>query len=1142
MRRLLILTWLVCATTIAGPFAREAAAAADHDFFERRIRPILVKHCYECHSATSKKLGGNLRLDTRAGWRTGGDNGPAIVAGEPKKSLLFTAVRYDDDSLQMPPAGKLPQAAIDDLERWIKDGAADPRVEDTAVATKKQPDWSETLAARRSWWSLQPVRKPDVPPAVDRAANEPPASLHPIDRFIAAGLSKQSLEPAPPADPRTLYRRLSLVVTGLPPKPEEVDDFVRRGHDGVSYAALVDRLLASPHFGERWARHWMDVVRFSETHGNEWNYEVPYAWRYRDYLIRAFNADVPYDRFVQEHIAGDLLTDPRVNHAEQFNESVIGTAFYRFGEVNHDDCIGLRQIGYDLADNQLDTLTKAFQATTVACARCHDHKIDAVSTRDYHALLGVLRSSRSVMHTIDLPEANGRTIARLQELKKQIRPLLADAWTRDTADIGRYMRAAAAAHLKRPDAAQLGKGLNAERLARWQKVLNEKSTPDDPFAPWRSFVSDADDPSSFSANWDAFKNNFYKESKERFAAQQNATIWAEFRGSDIFGWQARGQGIGRFRSGDLESYGAKAGRYPTGGNEFVVAPSGDVLIAAILPAGFFTHTVSDKLNGTLHSPPLPATGKYISLEVVGRRSAAVRLVSNNCQLNYKNYRALTSDEPTWVTFSMPDDRATLGTYVELMTMLDNPKFPDQLSALGGDKANYRLPWDEAAGDKRSYFGVTRVLIHDDPKPPGPTFDNTSELLYHSPKSLDDLADAYGKIILRASSLWRDGIGFSHSPAWLDAFLRRGLLSNSAQELSEVAKLVDEYRRIEADLQTPRITPGLGDFGSGFDQPIFVRGDWQRPGPKVARGYLEVLGADEFRIDAGSGRLELAHRIGSDDNPLTARVMVNRTWHHMFGAGLVRTVDDFGRIGELPSHPALLDYLAARFVEEGWSVKKLIRFIATSQTFRAAAAPSTAAVEVDPENRLLSHYPARRLEAEGIRDALLAASGRLDRSMYGPSVQPYRETANNDRRLFPGPLDGAGRRSIYIKFNLMESAKFLSAFNIPGGKVAQGRRDVSQVPAQALALLNDPLVAQQAGVWAEHLVKNAGDTRDARIARMFLTAYGRPPRRAEQVEFAALIMELAKQHGVAEKQVLTSVPVWRDAAHALFTTEEFIYIP
>ena len=282
----------------------------------------------------------------------------------------------------MPPKGKLPAAAIADLEEWVKLGAPDPR-DDRAAVVATPTSWEEVLASRRDWWSLQPVKKPAVPTPKNAAW-----SADPVDRFILAALEAKGLAPAEPADASDAGSPASLVLTGLPPShvpsvtPSGRDGETERRRDGErQYEAFVDDCSHSPHFGERWARHWMDVVRFTETHGNEWNYEVHHAWRYRDYLIRAFNADVPYDQFVREHIAGDLLPQPRWNEAERFNESVIGTAFYRFGEVNHDDCIGLRQIGYDLLDNQIDTLTKAFQATTVACARCHDHKLDAVSTQ-----------------------------------------------------------------------------------------------------------------------------------------------------------------------------------------------------------------------------------------------------------------------------------------------------------------------------------------------------------------------------------------------------------------------------------------------------------------------------------------------------------------------------------------------------------------------------------------------------------------------------------------------------------------------------------------------------------------------------------------------------------------------------------------
>ena len=390
----LIALLLACRFTVASepPVNRQGI-----EFFEKRIRPVLVQSCYQCHSGETVEPKAGLRLDSREGLLRGGESGASIIPGKPTDSLLVDALRYQ--SLEMPPKNQLPNEVIADFVKWIAMGAPDPR--DRADSPRDQDAWQTILAARRDWWSIREVVEPSVPTAGSGWAHSD------IDRFIANKLSSAGLRPAPPAAAETLVRRLSLVLTGLPPSWEEVERFRRRHSDDPqsAYVGLVDRLLASPQLGQRWARHWMDVVRFSETHGNEWNYEVHHAWRYRDYLIRAFNSDLPYDRFVREHIAGDLIP-PRWNEAEQINESPIGTSFYRFGEVNHDDCVGLPSIGYDILDNQIDTLSKAFQATTIACARCHHHKIDAVSMHDYYALLGILKSSRLTAHTIDAESVN----------------------------------------------------------------------------------------------------------------------------------------------------------------------------------------------------------------------------------------------------------------------------------------------------------------------------------------------------------------------------------------------------------------------------------------------------------------------------------------------------------------------------------------------------------------------------------------------------------------------------------------------------------------------------------------------------------------------------------------------------------------
>lgn len=1104
------------------------------EFFEKKIRPVLVEHCQPCHAADARKLGGSLLLDHRDGIRAGGDSGAAIEPGKPEDSLLIKAIRYTDESLKMPPKGKLPEGVIADFEAWVKQGAPDPR--EKPIAPQPVDSWAATMRQRSDWWSLKPVRQPEIPRPQGAAWAD-----HPVDRFLLAHLEERGLTPAPPADPRTLARRLSLILTGLPPDADQVAVFLEECHRGttagepIPQAALekfVDGLLASVHFGERFARHWLDVVHFTETHGNEWNYEVHHAWRYRDYLIRAFNSDVPYNQFVKEHIAGDLLPTPRWNLHERFNESIIGTGFYRFGEVNHDDCIGLRQIGYDLADNQIDTLTKAFQATTVACARCHHHKLDAISLQDYYGLLGIIRSSRLASHCIDAPEVNAVQRAKLTDLKLQLRKEITAVWLQETAMIPRYLQAADAKRTNAPQAGELAMGLDAHRLEKWLAILKDENLPmESPFALWRMLAhASSSKEVSFPSEWSKVAVQLAQEIQSRIDFNKSKYVtFADFRSDPVPDWQIAGQGLQ-----------GSAGR----SGDFVVQLEGESLLRSVLPAGRFTHALSDKLNGTLRSTVLPSGKQKISFQVLGHHSSAVRLVSNNCQLNYANYRALKSPDLQWVTFTMPTDRQSLRTYAELMTMFDNPKFPDQLSALGGDSDNYRLPWDKAAENPRSHFGVTQVVIHDEAQPPKPDVSHLQRLLAGpAPQTLTDFSSRYATIMEQTIKAWGEDRATDIDVTWIEAFLRSEILSNKVTQSPRCEELVKQYRQVEGELALPRITLGISDSGPGFEQAIFIRGDCERPGESTPRRYLEVLSKSlKPFTNSGSGRLELADRIADPENPLTARVMVNRIWHHLFGTGLVRTVDDFGHVGELPSHPELLDHLATQFVNQEWSLKRLIRSLVLTRTFQMSNQPSALSQEIDPQNRLLQHFPARRMEAEAVRDSILAASGRLDRTLYGMSIQPYREKEYADRRLFPGPLDGLGRRSLYIKNNLMEGPKFLAAFNFPGGKVTQGRRDVTNVPGQALALLNDPFVLQQADEWAMRLVKHTSDTVTSRINSMFDSALNRLPTDQERQRFEQTVAQFAELHQVAPDQIMTSQLVWKEISHIFFNVNEFIFIP
>jgi hypothetical protein len=1076
---------------VAAPAAPGAAVSAE--FFEKEIRPLLSENCYACHGTTVHQ--GGLSLDTRAALLKGGDKGPALVPGDAAKSLLLKAVRHQ--GLQMPPGRKLADRQIASLERWVREGAAWPEASGAGGATAAAPvAWESIFQARRQWWSLLPLAKPAVP-----LVRNKPWSAQPVDRFVLAKLEQKGLKPAPPADARTLARRVYLVLTGLPPTPEEVEAFAAdRSPD--AYSRLVDRVLASPAYGERFARHWMDVVRFSETHGYEWNYEVRDAWRYRDYLIRAFNQDVPYDRMIREHIAGDLLPDPRWNTADGINESLSATAFFRFGENGHDV---FKEIGLDVLDNQIDTLSKAFQATTVSCARCHDHKLDAISARDYYGLLGILVSTRQVVQTLDADSVNANPKQRMQGLKADIRRELAGAWSAEAQDLPRYLRAAQAARAKSPDAASLAEGLDAKRLQAWTDALEK--TPgglDDPLNAWRA-ASAAPDPASA---WGQLAAQYAAEAGVRAEFnRKNFKPLGDFRKGKPEGWRVAGLGL---RDG------------PTPSGDFAVPADGDQAISGVFPAGLFTHTLSQRMDGSIQSPWLPAKG-FVSLRVMGGRNGVAREIPDHRQLTDSG-RDL-KPELGWVTFGR--NSRDEWVYLELITKLHNPR------------------WDGDEKDPRSFFGITEAVLHEGGEPPKEDLSPLLRLFQGGEaRSLDEVAGRYGATARDAVTAWGEGHATDADARWIEWLVSRGLLTNTQSRTPRLAELVAQYRAAEKQLASPRLVAGVADQDNGFDVPVYKRGDYHQPGDPAPRRYLTVLASSTTpatNVGGGSGRRELAERVANPRNPLTARVMVNRIWNWMFGTGLVRSTDDFGHMGDLPSHPELLDYLAGRFMAEGWSVKRMVRTLALSQTFRMASRVDPKAREIEPENRLLHHYPARRLEAEAIRDSILAVSGRLDRSLYGPSIQPYRVDPKPERRLFQGPLDGNGRRSVYTKITLMGGPQFLEVFNFPDPKTAQGRRDVTNVPAQALALLNDPFVIGQADFWAERLTASPDATIEARIDRMFRMALGRPPQAAETARIAAFVRQLAALQQVPEADILKSRPVWKDVAHAVFNLKEFIYV-
>ena len=1057
----------------AGAFADAGA-----DFFEQKIRPVLAAECYECHDA--KKQKGGLRLDYREGWRKGGESGDAIVPGDAAGSLLIQAIRHDDPDLKMPAkAPKLDDAVIADFVKWVNMGAPDPRDAPPAEEAAK-PSWADALVARKGWWSLQPVQKVGPPPVNEWSAN-------PIDRFLFAKLEEKGLAPAAPADARTFIRRLTFALHGLPPTPEEVEAFVRDSGSDLSIvptsprtsrqasnlnpqlSTLTDRLLASPRFGERFARHWMDLMRYAETHGSESDPEIPQAWRYRDYLIRAFNDDVPLDRLIREHLAGDLLVPPRVN-ADGFNESILGTAHLRLVEHGFQPVDALDD-QVKAVDSQIDVVSKAFQALTVSCARCHDHKFDAVSQRDYYALYGVFASCRPAQVTIDTEAVQAKNRAELEQLHGRIKTALAEAWLSAARALGARLQEGALGQ----DAMKDADANAANPLHLWAKLGGK---------------SDGE----FPAAWEALAGSMRAKIEEARAFNRDTCLplW-NLAGDDYAKWFPSGAGLRLVSAG-----------------EFSIEPEGERVLVALHPAGALTHRLSEKHGGLLTSPRFKIESDSISVRAFGGGGAMVRVIVDNYPLPANPIfpkAVLDKEESGWVRMDTAYRKGS-SAYVEFGTR-------DDLTRPLADKGKKT--------EGRSFFGAAEIVAHEGKD--ARRAENAALWLLldaPAPDSAAELAMRYQRVLGEAVSAWREGRLTEPQRALLDSMVRRDVLPATLAGLPEARPLVAEYRALEAEIARPRRAPGVMET-QAYDAPLLVRGDHLKPGEPVPRAYLGVFGGAPFG-PRESGRLELANAFTDPRNPLTARVMVNRVWHWLFGRGLVPTVDNFGRLGEKPTHPELLDFLAGQFVEQGWSLKNFVRSLVATRAFQMSSEAMPLARDLDPGNEWLSHFRVRRLEAEAVRDELLVVAGGLDLKMFGASAD-----AN------------APRRSVYLAVRRTNLNPFLDVFDAPKPFSTLGRRDETNVPAQSLALLNSPFVVEQARAWARRLLRGADASAESRVTRMFAEAFARTPTHDELLASAAFLSDLAREHAVPPETLLTSERVWQDFAQSLFNLKEFIYL-
>jgi mono/diheme cytochrome c family protein len=915
---------LTCALLpiFVAAFASSVDAANDEgfDFFENKIRPILVQHCYECHNSHDKAKGG-LALDYKAALLAGGDSGDTIVPGKPDESLLIQSIRHEGGYEMPANSPQLDASIIADFEHWVSLGAPDPRLlKPTSDELANKQSWEEVRKQRRQWWAFQPLEQHAVP-----QIDAPEWSRNTIDAFVYARMQGEGISPQPTAAPDVLVRRLHLVLTGLPPSPQAVATFLEAPTE-QAYEEMVDRLLDSHAFGERWARHWMDWYRYAESHGSEGDPRIPYAQQYRDYVIRALNADVPYDQLLLEHLAGDLLENPRVNDALKLNESAIGPAHLRlvphgFGVT---DAYG-EQITF--TDNQIDVISKAMLGLTVSCARCHDHKFDPISHKDFYRFYGVMVSNRPSTVLIDSPTKLATNKDELTSLKLGIRESLAKHW------------------LSEIDALPT-------RLLSDSKQWEDQQDFKQPLGLWNLLQNV--DPEDMSTRIEGFLAQLQEIKAANAKSIAEAEFYVDLREpGNAERWFASGNGTASTVS-------------PAG--SFALHADGDMAIRGIYARGIYSHLLSDKHAGVLSSANFGVRGRLTQVRAAGS-NAQLRVPIRNYPLIHGGLHPVTNvsnERLQWLATQNKWDYWQ-GEQVHYEIATDR----DKLSTPGNND--------------RSWFGIAEIYAGDQP----PQSEGASLLsLVEKPGDITSqgaLSDAYRQVLRAAVLAWKERTMSDAQAEFLDDFVVRGLLTNHVNGFPESLQTqIAAYRNLEAAVPVPTRAPGVLE-AEPVDHPLLIRGDYKQESEPVHRQFLEIFAGERYD-DRSSGRMQLAEDIVSQQNTLKSRVLVNRLWGYVFGRGIVSSTDNFGRLGSKPTHPELLDHLALNFEREGWSIKRTLRKIVTSRTFQSESDAPTSLLEKDPQNIYLSHYTPRRLDAEAIHDSIVQIGGGNERAIYIPVIR------------------------------------------------------------------------------------------------------------------------------------------------------------
>ncbi len=1080
---------------LAAWLAASPASAADParlEHFEKHVRPLLVEHCQSCHGPSKQK--GGLRLDSIDAIRKGGDNGPAVVPGKPAESLLVQAVRYaPDQDLKMPPKGKLPEAAAAALAKWVSDGAEWPATDVAQASGAKEKAAPKGFTPeQRAFWAFRKAAEPKVPAVKD--ANW---ARSPLDVFILARLEAKGLKPAPKADKRTLIRRATFDLIGLPPTPEEVERFLK-DESPDAFAKVVDRLLASPRHGERWGRHWLDVARYADSNGMDENVAMSNAWRYRDYVVRAFNSDLPYDQFVREQIAGDLL--PELADEARKADRLIATGFLSVGPkmLAEDDPVKMEM---DIIDEQVESVGRSFLGLTIGCARCHDHKFDPIPTADYYGLAGIFKSTRTM--------ANHKVVAMWHErplTSKADKPKV-DALNKQIAD-----KAAETRKLTQ-DARKALQTESRERIADYLivgELLERRQAAFQALgnAPLAAVAKDA-----------------------IVVEAENFT-----RGNVIKDTTNYGKGIGIVLNG---------GPMPNRAEYEITIPRAGVYQFEIRQAAQEARPVKVTWNGRLiKSDALSKpTGTWFAESQAWSVEAVEALPAGKLTV------VLERDGP----FPHIDKLALVPRPLPAGLALADFSSPDEQIQTRKLNRNLLDRWVRAIARARKApaGNVLAAWVGSAPKPtedwktsPG----EVDRILFATPLpwTRRDLAARYQQLLTRdrknvsnlasVRSFLDDPDGPLTLPRPVDPLF-------PPETVAKLAALKAEQTALEAKAAAFPLAMAVEDR-EVKDLAVHIRGNHMTLGEVVPRRFPRILAGESQAPlpKAVSGRKELADWLTRPDNPLTARVMVNRLWRWHFGEGLVRSVDNFGTLGERPDQPEVLDWLALRFVEAGWSMKALHRTIMLSSAYQMSTALNEKAALLDPDNRLLWRMNRRRLEAESVRDTLLALGGTIDFQQGGTllTTRNHEYVYSTASALVAGQFQ-SNRRSVYLPVVRSGVYDALQVFDFADPSVGNGSRSTTTVAPQALFMLNSEIIAGASRGLAKRILSRA-EPDDARVRRLFSIAFGRPPAEPEisrTLEFLDRYQATLAVKNVPEPD--RRPRAWQGLCHAVLASSETITV-